>query len=168
MCLGKGITGGYLPLSATVASNRVFEAFLGPDLSERTLYHGHSYGGNALGAAVALRHLALLDERDVIANVRARGEELGKLLDASVAGLPGVADIRRCGLMTGVELAPPRDGLRWGRQVTAACIDRGVLIRPLGDVIVLMPPLDVTSDELERIVDALHGAIAEVCTGDGG
>jgi adenosylmethionine-8-amino-7-oxononanoate aminotransferase len=167
MCIGKGITGGYLPLSATVASNRVYEAFLGPDLSELTLYHGHSYSGNALAAAVALRHLELLDERDVIANVRARGEELGKLLDASVASLPGVAEIRRRGLMTGIELAPPTDGLRWGRLVTAACVDRGVLIRPLGDVIVLMPPLDVTSDELQRIVDALHGAIGEVC-GAGG
>jgi adenosylmethionine-8-amino-7-oxononanoate aminotransferase len=167
MCIGKGITGGYLPLSATVASNRVYEAFLGPDLSELTLYHGHSYSGNALAAAVALRHLELLDERDVVANVRARGEELGKLLDASVTGLPGVAEIRRRGLMTGIDLAPPTDGLRWGRLVTAACVDRGVLIRPLGDVIVLMPPLDVTSDELQRIVDALHGAISEVC-GAGG
>jgi adenosylmethionine-8-amino-7-oxononanoate aminotransferase len=167
MCIGKGITGGYLPLSATVASNRVYEAFLGPDLSELTLYHGHSYSGNALAAAVALRHLELLDERDVVANVRARGEELGKLLDASVTGLPGVAEIRRRGLMTGIDLAPPTDGLRWGRRVTAACVDRGVLIRPLGDVIVLMPPLDVTSDELQRIVDALHGAISEVC-GAGG
>jgi adenosylmethionine-8-amino-7-oxononanoate aminotransferase len=163
LCLGKGITGGYLPLSVTVASDRVFGAFLGPDLSEMTLYHGHSYSGNALGAAVALRHLQLLDERDVIANVRARGEELGKLLDASVAGLPGVAEIRRRGLMTGVELAPPSDGLRWGRLVTAKCIDLGVLIRPLGDVIVLMPPLDVTSDELQRIVDALRDSITEVC-----
>jgi adenosylmethionine-8-amino-7-oxononanoate aminotransferase len=167
MCIGKGITGGYLPLSATVASKHVYDAFLGPDLSELTLYHGHSYSGNALGAAVALRHLELLDERDVIANVRVRGEELGKLLDASVAGLPGVAEIRRRGLMTGIELAPPADGLRWGRLVTAACIDRGVLIRPLGDVIVLMPPLDVTSDELQRIVDALQGAITEVCGAEG-
>src|SRR5207247_816805 len=72
LCLGKGLTGGYLPQSATVASQRVFDAFLGPDLSEQTLYHGHSYGGNALACAVARRHLELLDERDVLANVRAR------------------------------------------------------------------------------------------------
>ncbi|HJR25395.1 MAG TPA: aminotransferase class III-fold pyridoxal phosphate-dependent enzyme, partial [Acidimicrobiales bacterium] len=80
LCLGKGITGGYLPLSATVASGAVFEAFLGEDLSERTLYHGHSYGGNALAAAVALRHLRLIQERDVLAAVRGRAEQLAGAL----------------------------------------------------------------------------------------
>jgi adenosylmethionine-8-amino-7-oxononanoate aminotransferase len=164
LCLGKGLTGGYLPMSATVASARVYDAFLGADLSEHTLYHGHSYGGNALGAAVALRHLLLLEEQDVLANVVARGEELGARLAASVAPLPNVAEVRRRGLMTGIELAPPADGLRWGRRVTAGCLDRGVLIRPLGDVIVLMPPLDVTSDELHLIVQAVAGSIAEVAT----
>jgi adenosylmethionine-8-amino-7-oxononanoate aminotransferase len=164
MCLGKGITGGYLPMAATAASQRVFDAFLGADLGERTLYHGHSYGGNALAAAVALRHLQLFDEWQVLANVATRGDELGDLLATQVAKLDGVEAIRRCGLMTGVELAPPRDGLRWGRKVTAACVERGVLIRPLGDVIVLMPPLTVTSAEITRIVDALAAAIAEVCS----
>jgi len=164
LCIGKGLTGGYLPMAATVASQRVFDAFLGPDLSEMTLYHGHSYSGNALAAAAALRHLQLLDELDVLANVRARGDELGALLDARVAPLAGVREIRRRGLMTGVELAPPADGLRWGRRVSAACVRRGVLIRPLGDVIVLMPPLTVTSDELARIAGALAEAIEEVTT----
>ncbi|MCZ7527674.1 MAG: aminotransferase class III-fold pyridoxal phosphate-dependent enzyme [Acidimicrobiia bacterium] len=129
LCLGKGITGGYLPLSATVASQRVFEAFLGPDLSERTFYHGHSYGGNALAAAVALRHLGLLTP-DVLAGVRARSRELHELLDERVAPLPAVADVRLRGLMGGVELDPPRDGLRWGRRVCAAAVRRGVLLRP--------------------------------------
>src|SRR4029077_19202092 len=78
--IGKGLTGGYLPMAATVASDRVYAAFLGPDLSERTFYHGHSYSGNALGAAVALRHLELFDEWDVLANVNARAEQLGGLL----------------------------------------------------------------------------------------
>ena len=164
LCMGKGLTGGYLPMSATAASDRVYEAFLGADLSERTLYHGHSYSGNALAAAVALRHLELLDERDILVNVRTRGDELGALLARSLAGMPAVAEIRRRGLMTGIELAPPNEGLRWGRRVTAACLDHGVLIRPLGDVIVLMPPLDVTSDELHHIVDALTAAITTVCT----
>jgi adenosylmethionine-8-amino-7-oxononanoate aminotransferase len=162
LCLGKGITGGYLAMSATAASGRVFDAFLGPDLSERTLYHGHSYGGNALAAAVALRHLELIDAYDVLANVRDRSDELRQLLDDRVASLPAVRDVRLQGLMGGVELAPPADGLRWGRRVCAGTVERGVLLRPLGDVVVLMPPLTVTSEELHRIVGALADSIVEV------
>jgi adenosylmethionine-8-amino-7-oxononanoate aminotransferase len=164
LCLGKGLTGGYLPQSVTVASQRVFDAFLGPDLSDRTLYHGHSYGGNALACAVARRHLELLDERDVLANVRARSAELRGLLEERVAPHPAVGDVRLHGLMGGIELAPPRDGLRWGRRVCAAAVELGVLLRPLGDVVVVMPPLTITSPELHRIVDALSGALDEVVT----
>jgi adenosylmethionine-8-amino-7-oxononanoate aminotransferase len=162
LCLGKGLTGGYLPMSATVVSGPVYQAFLGPDLSARTLYHGHSYGGNALAAAVALRHLALLDEWDVLANVAARSAQLGELLDQQVAPLPAVKEVRLLGLMAGVELAPPRDGLRWGRQVCAGAVRRGVLLRPLGDVVVLMPMLTSTAEEIERIVSVLAEAIGEV------
>ncbi|MFN8019650.1 MAG: adenosylmethionine--8-amino-7-oxononanoate transaminase [Acidimicrobiales bacterium] len=163
MVIGKGLTGGYLPMAATVASQRVWEAFLGPDLSERTFYHGHSFSGNALAAAVALRHLELFDEWDVLANVDARARQLGTLLAERIEPLAAVADVRRHGLMIGIELAPPADDLRWGRRVTAACVDRGVLIRPLGDVIVLMPILTSTEDEVARIVDVLAQAIDEVC-----
>jgi adenosylmethionine-8-amino-7-oxononanoate transaminase len=166
LVIGKGITGGYLPLSATVAARPVYEAFLGPDLSELTFYHGHSYSGNALACAVALRHLELIDEWDVLANVRARADELGKELDAKIADRPEVGAIRRRGLMTGVELSPPGDGLRWGRRVCAAAVARGVLLRPLGDVVVLMPMLTTTSDEVTRIVDVLADAITEVATLD--
>jgi adenosylmethionine-8-amino-7-oxononanoate aminotransferase len=162
VCLGKGITGGYLPMSATVASQRVFDAFLGPDLSARTFYHGHSYGGNALAAAVALRHLELFDEWDVLANVQARSAQLGALLDARIAPMEAVREVRLQGLMGGVELAPPGDGLRWGRRVCASAVGRGVLIRPLGDVVVLMPMLASTAAEIEQIVDVLEAAIEEV------
>lgn len=162
MALGKGLTGGYLPMSATVASHRVYEAFLGEDLSERTFYHGHSYGGNALAAAVALRHLQLLAERDVLANVRARAAGLRRLLDRRVAPHPAVAEVRSQGLMVGVEVAPPAPGLRWGRRVCAAAVRRGVLLRPLGDVVVLMPPLTVTDAEVEQIVDVLAASLDEV------
>jgi adenosylmethionine-8-amino-7-oxononanoate aminotransferase len=162
LCLGKGLTGGYLPMSATVASERVYDAFLGEDLGERTFYHGHSYSGNALAAAVALRHLQLFDEWAVLENVRARAEQLAKALDARVAPHAAVGEIRMCGLMGGVELAPPGDGLRWGRRVCAAAVQRGVLLRPLGDVVVLMPPLTITAEEIERIVEALADAIDEV------
>jgi adenosylmethionine-8-amino-7-oxononanoate aminotransferase len=163
LALGKGLTGGYLPMSATVASERVFSEFLGPDLSERTLYHGHSYGGNALAAAVALRHLRLLEEWDVLANVRARSAQLGSLLDERIRPSSAVKEVRLCGLMCGVELAPPQDGLRWGRRVCAAAVRRDVLLRPIGDVVVVMPMLTTTADEIERIVDVLADAIAEVC-----
>ena len=162
LCVGKGITGGYLPLSATVASGRVFDAFLGEDLSERTLYHGHSYSGNALAAAVALRHLQLFDEWEVLANVQLRAAQLGARLDADVVGRAGVHEVRQRGLMVGIELRPPAEGLRWGRRVSAGCVQRGVLIRPLGDVVVLMPMLTSTPEEIDRIVDVVVEAIDAV------
>jgi adenosylmethionine-8-amino-7-oxononanoate aminotransferase len=164
LVLGKGLTAGYLAQSATVASGRVFDAFLGPDLSEKTLYHGHSYGGNALACAVACRHLELLDEWRVLDNVRERSAELRALLDARIAPLAAVREVRLQGLMGGVELAPPAEGLRWGRRVCAEAVRRGVLLRPLGDVVVLMPPLTVTAPEIHRIVDALEGAVGVVAS----
>ncbi|MDA8357665.1 MAG: adenosylmethionine--8-amino-7-oxononanoate transaminase [Actinomycetota bacterium] len=167
LCLGKGITGGYLAMSATVASQRVFEAFLGEDLGPATFFHGHSYGGNALAAAVALRHLELISEWDVLANVEARSEQLGAGLEARLGGHRAITAIRRRGLMVGVELAPPGPGLRWGRLVSAAAVRRGVLLRPLGDVVVVMPPLTVTSEEIDRIVRVLGDAVDEVASWTG-
>jgi adenosylmethionine-8-amino-7-oxononanoate aminotransferase len=164
LVLGKGLTAGYVPMSATVASGRVFDAFLGADLGARTLYHGHSYSGNALAAAVAVRHLELLEAWDVLANVRERSEELRGLLTDRIAPNPAVCDVRLVGLMGGVELAPPGPGMRWGRRVCAAAVERGVLLRPLGDVVVLMPPLTVTSPELHRIVGVLDAALDAVTT----
>jgi len=161
MCLGKGLTAGYLAMSATVASGRVFDAFLGDDLGPTTLYHGHSYSGNALAAAVALRHLELIDAWAVLANVQARSDELRALLDDRIAPLPAVGAVRLQGLMGGIALVPPADGLRWGRRVCAAAVARGVLLRPLGDVVVLMPPLTVTSEEIHEIVRVLSDAIVE-------
>ena len=162
LCLGKGITGGYLAMSATVASGRVFDAFLGADLGPLTFYHGHSYGGNALAAAVALEHLRLIESSDVLANVGARATQVADLLASRVATNPAVREVRQRGLMVGVELAPPRDGLRWGRRVCAGAVDRGVLLRPLGDVVVLMPPLTITVAEVARMVAALTDALDEV------
>jgi adenosylmethionine-8-amino-7-oxononanoate aminotransferase len=167
MTIGKGLTGGYLAMAATVAAPHVYEAFLGPDLGERTLYHGHSFSGNALAAAVAVRHLELLDEWDVLANVRERAEQLGRRLDADIVSHPTVRDVRQRGLMVGVELAPPADGRRWGRRTCAAAVARGVLLRPLGDVVVLMPMLTTTSAEVDTIVDVLAEALDEVGAADG-
>jgi adenosylmethionine-8-amino-7-oxononanoate aminotransferase len=111
---------------------------------------------------VALRHLELIEAHDVLANVRERSEELRALLDDRLAPLPAVGDIRLVGLMGGIELTPPEPGLRWGRRVCAAATASGVLLRPLGDVVVVMPPLTVTSSEVRRIVDVLADAIVEV------
>jgi adenosylmethionine-8-amino-7-oxononanoate aminotransferase len=162
LCLGKGITGGYLPMSATVGSGEVFAAFLGEDLGPRTFSHGHSYGGNALAAAVALRHLELLAGGEVLRNVDQRARQLQALLAQRVAPNPLVGAVRQRGLMVGVALAPPRPGLRWGRRVCAGAVRRGVLLRPLGDVVVVMPPLTITETEVGRIVDALGASLAEV------
>ncbi len=158
LCLGKGLTGGYLAMAATVASGRVFDAF-GP--RGKHLAHGHSYGGNALAAAVALRHLRLLEERDVLANVTARSAQLRDLLVARVAPLPGVGEIRVAGLMAGVDVVPAiSPGIR-GRKVCAAATTAGVLLRALGDTVVIMPPLTITATEIERIVDTLAAAIRD-------
>lgn len=162
LCIGKGLAGGYLPMSATVASGRVAEAFIGEDLGPATFYHGHSFGGNALAAAVARRHAELLVEWDVLANVEERGRQLAKGLD-QLSSLGSVAEVRACGLMAGVELAPPAPGLRWGRRVCAAAVDAGVLLRPLGDVVVTVPILTSTADEVDRIVEVMEGAIGAIC-----
>ncbi|MGH9263503.1 MAG: aminotransferase class III-fold pyridoxal phosphate-dependent enzyme [Acidimicrobiales bacterium] len=151
LCLGKGITGGYLPLSATVAGGRVFDAFAG---AGQAFAHGHSYGGNALAAAVALRHLRLLEERDVLANVAARSSQLERLLGERVATVPGVGAIRVKGLLCGVDVAPGT-----GRAVCDRAVAAGVLLRPIGDTVIIVPPLTITAEEVERIVDVLAGAI---------
>jgi adenosylmethionine-8-amino-7-oxononanoate aminotransferase len=158
MALGKGLTGGYLPMAATAANRRVYDAFLGEDLGPKTLYHGHSYSGNALASAVALKHIELLRSWNVLDNVRVRSAQLDGLLDEEVAPLEAVVDIRLQGLMCGVELA---SGNRRGRRVCAAAVERGVLLRALGDVVVIMPPLTITEDEIERIVHTLRDAITE-------
>ena len=160
MSIGKGLSAGYLPMSATVASGRVATAFAGADLGPKTFYHGHSFGGNALAAAVALRHLQLLAEWQVLDNVAARAEQLQRRLFAEVAGRPEVGQVRVHGLMAGIALAPPPGQTRWGRQVCAAAVDRGVLLRPLGDVVVIVPILTSTEAEIDRIVDVLIEALA--------
>ena len=160
MCLGKGITGGYLPMSATVASQRVFAAFLGPDLSEKTLYHGHSYGGNALAAAVALKHLQLLASTPVLENVRERSVQLRTELETRIRPFKRVKHIRLQGLMGAVEL-DTSDDPKFARRICAAMIKRGVLSRSMGPVVTIVPPLTITPAEIERIVATLAAALEE-------
>ena len=161
LCLGKGITGGYLPMSATAASQRVYDAFLGPDLSTRTFYHGHSYGGNALAAAVALKHLELMQSLNVLDNVRARSAQLGASLADALKTAEVVKEIRVAGLMGAVELHAGQDA-KLARKTCAAMVSRGVLSRSMGPVVTLVPPLTVTADEIDRIVAALAASLEQV------
>lgn len=163
MCLGKGITGGYLPMSATVAAQKVYDAFLGADLSTKTLYHGHSYGGNALAAAVGLKHLQLMQSLNVLDNVRARSMQLRTALQ-SLQHARAVKDIRLAGLMGAVELDTSSDA-KLARKTCAAMVKRGVLSRSMGPVVTIVPPLTVTAPEIERIVQALDAALHEVTGG---
>lgn len=160
LCVGKGITGGYLPMSATIASHRVFAAFLGADLSERTFYHGHSYSGNALACAVALRHLKLLQEKDILSNVQARSAQLLAALQTQVQPLAAVQAIRLYGLMGAIEVRHP-DPL-FARKVCSAMVRRGVLSRSMGNAITVVPPLTITAAEIELIVSTVTAAIIEV------
>jgi adenosylmethionine---8-amino-7-oxononanoate aminotransferase len=161
VCLGKGITGGYLPMSATVANERVFDAFRGADLSERTLYHGHSYGGNALAAAVALRHLQLMGEWRVLDNVRERSAQLGTSLNQVAIETSFIRELRIAGLMCAIELVS-EERPRFARRVCAAMTRRGVLARSLGDNVILVPPLTITAAEIEQIVRTFRESLAEV------
>jgi len=168
MTLGKGLTGGYLPLSAVLTSDRVYEAFLGEPHEGRAFYHGHTYTGNPLAAAVALANLDVFEEEAVLAGLPPKVELVGQLLARHVAGAPGVGDVRQEGLMVGVELVadplikepfPPE--VRLGDRICARAVEHGVIVRPLGDVLVLMPPLAMRPDQLERLVEVLGICIRE-------
>jgi adenosylmethionine-8-amino-7-oxononanoate aminotransferase len=161
LCLGKGITGGYLPMSATVAAQHVYDAFRGPDLSTKTLYHGHSYGGNALAAAVALKHLQLIESTGVLSNVRARSAQLQSALSDLIRPHRAVNEIRIAGLMAAVELDTGSDPLL-ARRVCKAMVRRGVLSRSMGNVVTLVPPLTITEEEIRTIVAALQAALLEI------
>jgi len=165
LTLAKGISGGYLPLAATLTTERVYEGFLGEFAELRTFFHGHTYTGNPLACAAALASLDVFEEEDTLARLEPKIELLGALLEEHVAPLPGVAAVRRRGFMTGIELAEFPLEARMGHQVTLAARRRGVLVRPLGDVVVLMPPLSIAEHELRRLVTTTAEAIAEATAG---
>ncbi len=169
LCLAKGISGGYLPLAATLATDEVYGAFLGPLASKRTFFHGHTYTGNPLACAAALASLRLLQEDQVIEKLPAKIDLLARGLAEKIAPLPHVLEIRQRGLMIGIELAadvPTRTPYPYdaavGAKVCRAIRKHGVILRPLGPVIVWMPPLSITPAEIEHLVDATVAAIREV------
>ncbi len=165
LCLAKGLTGGYLPMAVTLANDRVYDAFLAPLAAQKQFFHGHTYSGNALAAAAAIASLQIFDEEQTLTHVRSLIETLKTRL-RSLADHPHVGDIRQCGLMVGIELVADRDRKQSfpyaelkGRKFCQRAIERGVWLRPLGDVIVLMPPLSTRPDELHFVMDTIEACL---------
>lgn len=156
---GKGVTGGYLPLSAVLAQEHVYEAFLGTPDSGRTFFHGHSYTANPLCCAAGIANLDLMAERGTVARAAAIGERLGATL-APLEDDDAVVEIRRIGTMTGIEVRSA--GERTGFAVSQEARRHGVWVRPLGDVVVLMPPLGISDDELDLLTGTVIEAIRTV------
>ena len=168
MCMAKGLTGGYLPLAATMTTKKIFNAFLGRPEEYRAFYHGHTYTGNQLGAAAAIANIEIFNKERVIERMGAKIEFFKNRLEGFY-NLARVGDVRSIGLMAGIELVKERatketyaSSERMGRRVSELARERGVIIRPLGDVIVIMPPLSITTAELKKIMDVVYNAIDEV------
>lgn len=168
ICLAKGLTGGYLPLAATVTTENIFNKFLGKVSEGKTFYHGHTYTGNPLAAAVAVANLELFTKDRVLEKLQEKIFYLIKGLK-KIEGLPQVAEVRQIGMMVGIELAkskkpyvPYDPKLRIGHNVTLVARERGIILRPLGDVIVLMPPLSITIKQLNTIIEVIKDSINQV------
>jgi adenosylmethionine-8-amino-7-oxononanoate aminotransferase len=172
MTVAKGITGGYLPLAATLATERVFESFLGSHAEQRTFFHGHTYCGNPLACAAAVASMRLFRDRGIVAALPAKSDALGRALEP-IAAHPRVGEIRRRGLMVGIELVRDRRtreeypyAARAGHRVCLEARPLGAILRPLGNVVVLMPPLAMTEAELGRLaaiaLEAIDRATAKL------
>jgi adenosylmethionine-8-amino-7-oxononanoate aminotransferase len=159
IALAKGLTAGYLPMAATLTTERVFEAFLGEG---NTFFYGHSYTANPLGCAAALASLQIFEEERVLEQLTGRISQMESLL-AEMAGHPRVMDVRQCGLIAGIEVGPFDPSERTGAKICLAAREHGLLTRPVLDTLVLMPPLCVSDSELAQMVDALRLAIDDVC-----
>lgn len=167
LCLAKGLTGGYLPLAATMATDEIWRAFLGKYEQSKTFFHGHTYGGNPLGAAVALATLDVFAEEQTLAVMQPKVQRLAEHL-ARISKHPHVGDVRQRGLMSGIELVRDKamkEPYPWSEQRgIRACrhaLAQGVWLRPLGNVVVILPPLAISLDELDRICLAAEAGILE-------
>jgi adenosylmethionine-8-amino-7-oxononanoate aminotransferase len=169
LCLAKGITGGYLPLAATLTTEEIFSAFLGEYKDFRTFFHGHTYTGNPLGCAVAIANLELFERDATLGKMQPRIAYIKRRLAEDFLPLEHVSDVRQWGYMAGIELvedktarrnyAPER---RIGHKIILEARNRGVMIRPLGDIIILMPPLSISDGELRQLLDTVHESIRAV------
>jgi adenosylmethionine---8-amino-7-oxononanoate aminotransferase len=174
LCLGKGITAGYLPLAATLTTEEIFSAFLGEYKEFKTFFHGHTYTGNPLGSAVALASLELFKQEKIIERMQPRIAYLKQRLKRDFLPLAHVADVRHWGFMVGVELVEDKNERRsypterrTGRKVILEARKRGVMIRPLGDVIILVPPLTIADEELKTLLDVTYDCIRVVTEDEG-
>lgn len=165
LCLAKGLTAGYLPMAATLTHACIWEAFLGSHAEQRAFYHGHTYGGNPLAAAVGLASLDLFRDERVLESLPAKIDRLAHHA-GRLAALEGVGAVRQCGLVLGIELVADKATGRphpWqeqrGRRACAAALRHGAILRPLGDVIVIMPPLVVSAAELDQLATATEAGI---------
>ena len=169
LCLAKGLTGGYLPLAATLASEEIFAAFLGEYREFKSFFHGHTYTGSPLGCAAALANLELFEQENIIERMRPKIAYLQNRLNDEFLALSHVSDVRQWGFMVGIELVedgksrqnyPPER--RIGHKVVLEARKHGVLIRPLGDIIILMPPLTIADNELKTLLDITHNCIRKI------
>jgi len=165
LCVAKGITGGYMPMAATLTTREVYEAFLGAD--ERAFYYGHSYTANPLGCALALASLDIFEEEKTLEQLQEKIGAMRSLLGELKSGSPFVHEVRQCGFVAGIELRNP-DGTRFaneqqvGSRVCLEARKHGLLTRPIRDTIVLMPPLCTTPEELAIAAEAIAAAIKEL------
>lgn len=171
LCVSKGLTGGYLPLAATLATQAIYDAFLGAVDAGRTFYHGHTFTGNALGCAAALASLDVFEQEGTLAAIGPKIEHMRQRLAGLALG-PHVGDVRQVGLLAGIELVkdkrtrePFRYAEQVGAQVCARAVAHGVILRPLADVIVLVPPLCISRESLDRMVDVAAACMVEVLSG---
>jgi adenosylmethionine-8-amino-7-oxononanoate aminotransferase len=168
LCLSKGLTNGALPLAATLTSQDIYDAFLGEIHEGRTFYHGHTYTGNQLGCRAALASLDVFEAEETLARLEGKVKLFADELDR-LRSNRWVGDVRRWGLMAGVEIVadkPTRKSFPYSHQVGAQICQRaahyGVILRPVGDVIVIMPPLSIGDDSLRQLLNALERSIVDV------
>jgi adenosylmethionine-8-amino-7-oxononanoate aminotransferase len=168
LCLSKGITGGYLPLAVTITTDEVYDAFLGEFSDLKTFFHGHSYTGNPLACAAAIACLEIFEKEDTLDAMRPKIAMLEGWL-REISALPHVGDARSRGLMAGVELVSDKKSKtpfpweeKMGWKVALHARDKGVFIRPLGNVVVIMPPLSISEEELARLLGVIGDSIMAV------
>jgi len=166
LCIAKGITGGYLPLAATLTTEAVYEGFLGAAEEFRTFFHGHTYTGNPLACAAALANLDVFESERTIESLQPKIALLGELLEG-VAAMPEVEEIRHCGFMVGIDLGDHDPAKRMGHRVTIEARERGAIVRPLGNTVVLMPPLSISEQELRDLVAITTESITAAVACDG-
>ncbi|HEY1285930.1 MAG TPA: adenosylmethionine--8-amino-7-oxononanoate transaminase [Solirubrobacterales bacterium] len=162
LCIAKGLSGGYLPLAATLSTERIYAGFLGAPEEQRTFFHGHTYTGNPLACAAAIASLEIFERERTMEKLQGKIALLSDLLE-DVAAMPGVQEVRSRGFMVGIDLGEHDPSLRMGHRVALDARARGAVIRPLGDVVVLMPPLAISEHDLRRLVRIVADSIEAVC-----